>query len=157
MSDLILARALHVIGVVFWIGGVAMVTTVLLPTVKAFKSPAERVDFFEAVEARFASQARWSTLLVGATGFYMVYRFAMWERFLTLHWWWMHAMVTVWLFFSLMLWVLEPLWLHKVIHERAARDPEGTFRRVTRLHVFLLTLSLITIAGAVAGAHGWLF
>ena len=48
----ILARVLHVAGVVLWIGGVAFVTTVLLPSVRRMKSPEERVQFFEAVEGR---------------------------------------------------------------------------------------------------------
>jgi uncharacterized membrane protein len=33
IDDLALARALHVLGVVVWIGGVSMATTVALPTV----------------------------------------------------------------------------------------------------------------------------
>jgi uncharacterized membrane protein len=53
-EDTGLARALHVFGVVLWIGGVAFVTTVLLPAVRRLKAPAERVAFFEAVERRFA-------------------------------------------------------------------------------------------------------
>ena len=73
-----LARALHVLGVVLWIGGVAMVTTVLLPAARRLKSPAARVEFFEEIERGFASQARWSTLLTGATGFWLVWRFDLW-------------------------------------------------------------------------------
>lgn len=156
MDDLLVARALHVLGVVLWIGGVAMVTTVLLPAVKAFKSPTERVAFFEAVEARFASQARYTTVLVGATGFYMTHLLGLWERFLSPSYWWMHGMVFVWLVFTLMLFVLEPLFLHRWFQTRAQRDPAGTFRLVFGLHVFLLSISLITVMGVVAGAHGWL-
>jgi uncharacterized membrane protein len=37
MDDLTIARAIHVVGVVFWIGGVAFVTTVLLPGSAALK------------------------------------------------------------------------------------------------------------------------
>lgn len=157
MTDVILARALHVLAVVLWIGGVAMVTTVLLPAVRAFKTPAERVSFFESVESRFARQARYTTFLAGATGFYMTYRLDLWERFVSPAWWWMHGMVAVWLVFTLMLFVLEPLFLHRWFQARAQRDPEGTFRLVLRLHIFLLTISLATLAGAVAGSHGWLF
>lgn len=64
-----LARGLHVLGVVLWIGGVGFVTTVLLPAVARLKTPAERVAFFEEIEGRFAWQARGTTLLVGLTGF----------------------------------------------------------------------------------------
>jgi len=34
MDGVVLARALHVLAVVIWIGGVAMVTTVILPAVR---------------------------------------------------------------------------------------------------------------------------
>jgi len=63
----------------------------------------------------------------------------------------------VWSIFTVMLFVAEPLFLHRVLLERAERDPEGTFRRIQRMHWVLLTLSLVTVVGAVAGAHGWLF
>jgi uncharacterized membrane protein len=34
MDDLAVARTIHVLAVVLWIGGVAMVTTILLPAVR---------------------------------------------------------------------------------------------------------------------------
>ena len=49
-DDVTIVRALHVSGVVLWIGGVGFVTTILLPAVRRMKGPAERVAFFEAVE-----------------------------------------------------------------------------------------------------------
>lgn len=157
MDHAIAARALHVIGVVLWIGGVAFVTTVLLPAVRRMKAPAERVAYFESVERRFAWQARGTTLLVGATGFYLVHAWNLWERFGSASYWWMHAMVAVWVVFTVMLFVAEPLFLHRWFLARAQRDPEGTFRRIERMHWLLLSISLATVLGAVAGAHGWLF
>ena len=157
MEHQILARALHVLGVVLWIGGVAFVTTVLLPAVRRMKEPAERVAFFEDIEGRFAWQARGTTLLVGATGFYMAHAWNLWERFLNPAFWWMHAMVAVWALFTIMLFIAEPLFLHGWFRERAHRDPEGTFRRNERLHRVLLSVSLLTVLGAVAGSHGWVF
>jgi uncharacterized membrane protein len=156
METWAIARALHVLGVIFWIGGVAMVTTVLLPAVAEFRSEGDRVAFFDRVERRFAAQSRYSTLLVGATGFYMVHALGLWPRFSDYRFWWMHAMVFVWALFTLMLFVLEPLFLHRWLSERARRDDAGTFRHVLRLHRVLLALSIITAAGAVAGVHGLL-
>jgi uncharacterized membrane protein len=152
----IVARALHVLGVVLWIGGVAFVTTVLLPSVRRLKTPAERVAFFEGIEGRFAWQARVTTLLVGVTGFYLVGRWDLWSRFTSASWWWMHAMVAVWALFTIMLFVAEPLFLHRWFRESAQRAPEQTFRRIERLHWLLLTVSLLTVLGAVAGSHGML-
>ena len=156
MDHAIAARALHVIGVVLWIGGVAFVTTVLLPAVRRMKTPAERVAYFESVERRFAWQARGTTLLVGATGFYLVHAWNLWERFGSASYWWMHAMVAIWALFTVMLFIAEPFFLHRRILERAEREPEATFRRIERLHRVLLLLSLLTVFGAVAGSHGWL-
>jgi uncharacterized membrane protein len=157
MDDIGLARALHVVAVVVWIGGVAMVTSVILPAARRMAKADERIAFFERVERRFALQARVATLLAGATGFYMVHRLEVWDRFLDAQYWWMHAMAAVWAAFTAVLFVLEPLFLHRWFLERAARDPEGTFRLVERLHWALLTISLVTVFAAVAGAHGAFF
>jgi uncharacterized membrane protein len=154
VNDFVLARVLHVIGVVLWIGGVAMVTTVLLPAAKRLATPAERIAFFERVEHRFAAQVRITTLVTGLSGFYLAWRFDLWGRFADARFWWMHAMVAVWLLFTLVLFVLEPLVLHRWFSARAARNPEGTFALVQRFHWLLLALSVVTIAGAVAGSHG---
>jgi len=156
VDDVTLARALHVLAVVLWIGGVAFVTTVLLPAVRDLKVPEERVVFFEIAERRFGRQARVSTALAGLTGFYMIVRLDWWDRFLSSEYWWMHAMVMVWLLFTLMLFVAEPLFLHRWLLARANTRPESTFRLVERLHQILLVLSLITLIGAVMGSHGLL-
>jgi uncharacterized membrane protein len=157
MDGWIAARVLHALGVVMWIGGVAMVTTVLLPAIRRLRTPQERVAFFEEIERGFAAQSRVTTLVVGASGLYMLYQYDLWDRFAQPGFWWMHAMVAVWLIFTLMLFVLEPLVLHRWLVARAQRAPDSTFRMVTRLHWILLTLSLVTTAGAVAGSHGYAF
>ena len=154
MDDVTIARSLHVIAVVLWIGGVAFVTTVLLPAVRGFTTPEERVRFFEIVERRFGGQARFTTALAGLTGLYMVVRLDLWDRFLSVAYWWMHAMVAVWLLFTLMLFVAEPLFLHRWLLARARAQPESTFRLIERLHRVLLTLSLVTLLGAALGSHG---
>jgi uncharacterized membrane protein len=153
----VVARVLHVLAVLLWIGGVAMVTTVILPAVKRLKTPAERVAFFEEVEGRFAWQARATTLIAGISGFYMVHTMNAWSWYSEPSRWYLHAMTAVWVLFTLMLFVFEPLFLHRWFLEAAERDPEGTFRRIERLHRVLLTVSLVTVAGAVAGSHGWLW
>ncbi len=132
-----------------------MVTTVLLPSVRRFKSPEERVAFFERIEHRFAWQARFTTLAAGLSGFYLVQVTGAWHLYADLRFWWLHAMTLIWVVFSLMLFVLEPLVLHRWFRSQAIREPEKTFRRIQRMHWLLLVLSLITVAGAVAGSHGW--
>ena len=156
MDDVIIARALHVLAVVLWIGGVSFVTTVVLPAVRRTTAVDERFARFEQIERAFAWQARGTTLLAGLSGFYMVWRLQLWERFAMAEYWWMHAMVCVWLLFTLMLFVLEPLVLDRWLTARAKSRPESTWRLMETLHAVLLTLSLITILAAVLGSHGML-
>jgi uncharacterized membrane protein len=154
VDDLIIARVIHVLAIVFWIGGVAMVTTVLLPAIRRLEAPAERVALFEAIERRFAGQARLTTALAGLSGLHMLYRLDLWDRFLSVQYWWMHAMVGVWLLFTLMLFAAEPLFLHRWFLARAKVAPESTFALIQWLHWILLGLGVITMLGAVAGSHG---
>ena len=151
-----IARALHVLSIVLWIGGVGFVTTVLMPSVRRLKAPHERIGFFDAVERRFAWQARIWTLLVGLTGLYLLSRLDFWDRFRYAAYWWMHAMIAVWLLFTVVLFVAEPLFLHRWLLARAKAKPEATFRLLEWLHWVWLILSLVTVAGAVAGTHGLL-
>ncbi len=155
MDDLAIARVLHVLAVVIWIGGVAMVTMVILPAMTSSVAPNERLRTFEALERRFAWIARIMTLIAGFSGLYMLWKLDLWSRFSDPSFWWMHAMVLVWAVFSFMLFVAEPLFLHRVFAARVQRDPEGSFRSIQTLHWILLLISLVTIAGAVAGAHGY--
>jgi uncharacterized membrane protein len=156
LSDVTLARALHVLAVVHWIGGVALVTAVLLPAITRQAPPGERLPLFEAIEGRFGRQARVSVTVAGLTGFYMTHRLGAWGRFLDPGtYWWMHAMVAIWALFTFVLFVAEPLFLHAWFRRRAEREPERTFALVQRAHVVLLTASGVAVAGAVLGAHGF--
>ena len=154
MDDLAIARALHVLAVVLWIGGVGLVTTALLPALRRLPDAAQGAALFAAVERRFGMQARGSVLLAGLSGLYLLIRLDAWHRFTSLPYWWMHAMVLVWGIFALVLFVLEPFVLHRRFAARAARDSDAAFRTLHRVHVVLLLLSLLTILGAVAGSNG---
>lgn len=155
MQDLIIARALHVLGVVVWIGGVSMVTTTVLPAIRRAQLGEDRLQAFQAIEHRFVWQARSAVLLVGATGFYMCWRLDLWDRFREAGFWWMHAMVCVWTLFALMLFVAEPFILHRNFPAWVASRPVIMFSRLHRVHWVLLVLSLVTVFGAVAGSQGW--
>jgi hypothetical protein len=109
---------------------------------------------FHELERPFAQHARLLTLLAGGSGFYMTWRLNAWDRFQSSAFWWMHAMVLTWLVFTAMLFVIEPLFLERLMARRAATAPEQTFRLVEWLHWILLGLSLLTVAGAVAGSIG---
>lgn len=157
MTDLVLARALHVLGVIIWIGGVSMVTTVVFPAIRRGDLGTDRLRAFQAVEHRFVWQARAAVLLVGASGLYLTAKLDLWARFREPIHWWMHAMVLVWMIFFLVLFVGEPLILRRIIPRWSAEDPQRAFAWLHWAHIVLLTLSLITALGAMAGAHGGLF
>ncbi len=158
-NDFAIARALHVLAVLIWIGGVAFVTLVLIPACRGIAEAPAQLELFERLEQRFAAIARWSVLLAGLSGLWLVWRLGVWARFSDpAGWWWMHGMVAVWAIFALMLFVLEPFVLHKLFAQHARRDPVGTMARIQRVHGVLLTVSLAVVAGAVAGSHGgWHF
>jgi len=155
MDDVVIARALHVLAVVIWIGGVAMATTVVLPAVRRGDLGADRLRAFQAIEHRFAWQARTAVIIAGLTGFYISARLDLWERFASPQFWWMHAMVCVWLLFTVILFVAEPFIVRRHFETWAIAAPEVALAWLQRAHWALLALSLITIFGAVAGSQGW--
>jgi len=155
MEYFTLVRVIHVLAVILWIGGVAMVTTVIIPAIKKIKSKEEQIETFEKIEGRFALQAKITTLLTGLSGFYMLYTLNAWDRYFDYKFWWIHAMTLVWIIFTLVLYILEPLILHRLFKNYVMKNPDKTFNFMHKVHWFLLILSLMTTAGAVAGSHGW--
>ena len=154
MDAVTLARAVHILAVVHWIGGVAAVTTIVLPRARELPDAKEAVAFFEEFERRFAGQARVSILLAGLSGLYMLIKMNAWDRFQYAAFWWMHLMVVVWLLFAFMIYVIEPFVVHRKFHELALRQPHCAFAMALRLHMVALTISVIAIGAAVLGAHG---
>ena len=156
IDDVALARALHVLFVTHWIGGVAFITFVALPLALASADSGRGWALFEAIERRFAAQVRVSIPLAGATGLWMTWRLDLWSRFADAAFWWMGAMFGLWALFMLIVFVGEPL-AHASLAATAARDASGALRRLLRAHLILLAAAIVTIFGAVAGAHGGLF
>jgi uncharacterized membrane protein len=154
IDDFALARALHVLALVHWIGGLAMVTTIVLPRARAFADARVALTTFEAFEGRFAAQARFSILLAGLSGLYMLDKLQAWARLLDPAFWWLVLMVIVWAVFAVMVFVLEPLIVHRLFHDYALRDKERAFALAIWLHAAALMVSGITITAGVLGAHG---
>jgi uncharacterized membrane protein len=48
---LTLARAIHVVFVVAWIGGIYLVTMVILPAVRGLAEPEDRIKYFQDIES----------------------------------------------------------------------------------------------------------
>jgi uncharacterized membrane protein len=155
MDDVVFARVLHILAVVIWIGGMSMATTVALPAIRRGDLGTDRLRAFQAIEHRFIWQARIAVIIVGLSGLYMVDRLDLWDRFRITAFWWMHAMVFLWLLFTFILFVAEPLILRRHLRNWATKQPEVFFAWLHRMHWMLLSLSIITIFGAAAGSHGW--
>ncbi len=149
----IVARAIHVLSIVVWIGGVSLVTTVLLPAIRR-KPPDLWLAEFDAVERCFAPQARIAVLLVLLSGLYMLYAYDMWDRFADGAYWWMDLMVGVWAIFAALLFVIEPLVSRRIARRRTALRPELAMAGMLLMHRVLLGLSLLTIFAAVGGSRG---
>lgn len=147
---LTVARALHVIAVVLWIGGVAFVTTVLIPAIRSSQTPENRIKIFEALEGKFSFQAKLTTLVTGLSGFYMLYAMNAWASMQ----WWIHIMILIWAIFTMVLFVLEPLFLHRWFHQQAEKNNGRTFLVLQVMHIVLLSISLVAVFGGVAGVHG---
>ena len=81
INDIEVARALHVVFVAHWIGGVAFVTLVALPLARAYGDAEKGWALFETIESRFAAQVRFSIPLAGATGLWMAWRLDLWGLF----------------------------------------------------------------------------
>lgn len=135
--------AFHVLGVVWWVGGVAMVTATLLPIFNRLPAD-ERIQRIKQLEGRFANQARIAVLVVGITGFWM---YSIVPEAIA-HSWWVGLMLLVWVLFTVMLFVAEPLRLPAklgVIHKP---------RAFLVIHAVLLALALAAVFCGIVGARG---
>lgn len=157
MEGFVLARIVHILAIIFWIGGVAMVTMVLIPAIRKDVNDEDKVSTFNMLEDRFARLVKFAVLLAGASGFYMLYFLDAWQRYTELRHWWLHAMTLVWIIFMLVLFVLEPLFLKRLFIKYGEKDPVKVMGYAHRLHWVLLGVSVVTIVGAMAGSHGWFF
>jgi len=85
----------------------------------------------------------------------MVHYLNAWERFYHLQFWWLQLMSFVWLVFTVVLFLLEPLVLHRWFHKNAETNSDRTFALLHNFHKGILTISLVAVFGAVAGSHGF--
>lgn len=148
-----LAIVVHVLGVVWWLGGLAFVTLVLLPTLRAETADNPKA-LLEAVERRFAPQARIALGLVGLSGGYLLWVTGLWRALDHTVFWWLNAMIGYWLLFAVLLFVVEPLGLLQR-HVLTADNPARGWQRFHRMHAVLLGLGVVVVAAGAAGSHGY--
>lgn len=66
-------------------------------------------------------------------------------------------MVGVWALFTVMLFAIEPLVPRRRSKLLERQDAQAELQRMLLMHRVLLGISLVTVLGAVAGSHGWVF
>jgi uncharacterized membrane protein len=145
--------AVHIVSVVLWIGGLAFVTTVVLPALVRLPVD-QRIPAFLEIERRFGLQARVLVLVAGASGAEMLMRMHLVGLLGNVRGLWLDDMIGFWTFFVILLFVLEPMVLHRRLRERGTRHGEATRVMLLRGHMILLMLALVVITAAVLGAHG---
>ena len=134
-----------------------MVTTVVLPAVRRGDLGPTGCWRFEAIERRFIWQARIAIVIVGADR--LLHDRSRWTcgtGSASGEFWWMHAMVCLWLLFALVLFVAEPLILDRW-SPRMGEPPSDAHSPCCMGALVSVALSLITILGAVAGSQGMSF
>lgn len=150
----IISKALHVVAIVAWIGGVGFVTTVLIPAIKKSKNQKSKLNLFVELEGRFSPQAKILNGITGLTGLYMLYYLNAWNRFVQPNYWWMHLMVLIWFIFFIVLFFLEPIFLHKWFEKIAETDDTRAVNLLFLIHLILLMLSISSIFIVVLGSNG---
>ncbi|MGH8295946.1 MAG: hypothetical protein ACRETZ_10710 [Steroidobacteraceae bacterium] len=153
MTILGVTIAIHVLSVVWWIGGLAFITAVILPGLRSGRIPDARAAF-KVIESRFEPQVRIAVLLAGFSGLYLLFRLGFWGAFREARFWWLDAMVLYWLLFMFLLFIVSPA---RLLGHSSRNDTDGSqvWRRMHRLHILLLVIALVIIGGAVAGSHGF--
>lgn len=148
-----IAIAIHLLSVVWWIGGLAFVTAVALPGLRTAADETERSTAFRRLEQRFGPQVRLAAILTGVSGGYLLWRLGYWRFLDRAAFWWLDAMMGYWVAFMLLLFVLEPSGV--LARVRRGVTPDRAWQRLHRLHAVLLVAALVIIAGAAAGSHGF--
>lgn len=148
----------HLLTVILWIGGLAFVTMIVLPMAISTKDPLQKVLVFQRVEHRFAKIARAYNLITGISGFIMMFLMGWQSVLFTRAGAALTFMLLVWVFWFVMLWGLEPIVIKKMLDNMAKSgtkmDIDSVFRRLNKLHWFMVAISLAASAAGALVAHG---
>lgn len=157
MNTLIIARAIHILSIVIWIGGIGFITVILIPAIRRSAHDKQQLTIFHIIENRFAFIARVAVILAGVSGIYMVDELNIWGRFTEIQYFWMHAMVLLWLMFAFALFIIEPFVSKN--HGRIIKDQNKIIhlRKTEIVHWIIFIMSLATIFISILGAHGFIY
>ncbi len=145
--------ALHVVGVVIWIGGVAFVTMVIFPMILRMEGSIEKMIFFQGTEHRFAKIAKISVGVVGFTGGWLLYLTGEWRALFTAIGIGPTFMVIIWAIYVFVL-LFEARLFKLIFRGEAQQNTSNVFARLAAFHWVVLGLSLFAVAVGVWAGHG---
>jgi uncharacterized membrane protein len=145
--------AVHVLGVVVWIGGVAFVTMIVFPMITRMEDSFEKVLFFQGIEHRFAGIAKSAVVVVGLTGGWLLYITGEWRILFSVAGIGPTLMLIVWMFYLFVL-LFEGRIFKMIFKGSAQQDSVKIFSLLARFHWVVLGLSLLTIGVGVWAGHG---
>ncbi len=151
---------IHIITVVVWIGGLSFITLLILPLIIDMDDPLQKALLFQRIEHKFAPMARIYNIIVGISGFVMVYLTGWYKLYPTYKGLPLLIMTLIWVMWFIMLFGLEPVIIRKMLDRMVKRNEkmeiENIFRLMNRMHFILLLLSFIAIIAGVAFGHSYL-
>ncbi len=148
-----LLTAIHVITIILWIGGVAFVTINIFPILMRMEDSLEKVRYFQAVENRFARQARLYALVAGITGAIILFLENGWSGVLSRRGTGILLMLFAWLLYVLIL-TFEKGIFKVLFKEAQSEDVSKIFFKLNIFHWFILTVSFLAVFAGVYLGHG---
>ena len=145
--------AIHVLGVVVWIGGVAFVTIIVFPMLLRMEGSLEKILLFQGIEHRFAKIAKISVAVVGITGAWMLQITGEWKTLFSAGGIGPTLMLIVWTFYLLVL-LFEARLFKVLFRGEAQQDTSRVFFSLSAFHWVVLGLSLLAIGVGVWAGHG---
>lgn len=144
--------AIHVVTVLLWIGGVSFVTIIIFPMLVRMGDSLEKVLMFQSVENVFVRLARYYVVVVGITGFLLLYLTDQFSKLFTMQTLGITFMLTVWGLYSFIL-LFERKIFAKLFADSKKYDPDKIMVRLSKGHWVILALSLAAVFMGVLVNH----
>jgi len=114
---------MHVVTVLLWIGGVSFVTIIIFPMLVRMGDSLEKVLMFQSVENVFVRLARYYVVVVGITGFLLLYLTDQFSKLFTMETLGITFMLIVWGLYSFIL-LFERKIFAKLFADSKKYDPD---------------------------------
>jgi len=144
---------IHVVTVVIWIGGVAFVTTIIIPTITGMEDSLAKALMFQRIESRFAKQAWYYIVVTGLSGAGLLYVTGKFRLLFTVDGIGITAMVIVWFLYLIVLTFEKKIFAFLFGGSREL-DPKKIFFILGTFHWVVLVISLLAVFLGVISGHG---